>query len=466
MKGINALVEVLTQAEIEAVHKSTLDILENTGVRIPNEECLKACKKLGAHVDWEDSAVKIPAPLLEEVLASVRNSQWDKKAGQVKKLKGTISTQVFYIDYKTGTKRYGLMDDVMKGIALLQRLDNFPVANAIVIPSDIPYNMTDVASHRMIYSYSEKRGGTYILSAASAKYIIEMAKVRGERLVYLLETVSPLQFRKESLDIAMVFAKSGQALGMGPMVMSGATGPVTTAGTITLQNAEVVASLFLIYALIHDSAAYISGTHSMDLKTMLCSFGSPNQALFGMCIAQMSRHYGLESITNAGLTDALAPDFQCGYEKALNAIFSCLAGTAGIGCQGIVGADQGFSLEQLVMDNEWLDAYNYVLGGVEVSEETIAAGIINQVGIGGNFLAQEHTAEHMRGNYWKPRLFNRENWDNWKSAGSISILDKAHEFVEEATQDYRNALPVITGSEFDRLLYIEKNAEKELAKGR
>ena len=78
-------------------------------------------------------------------------------------------------------------------------------------------------------------------------------------------------------------------------------------------------------------------------------------------MAQLGRFYGIKRVANVGLTDALMPDFQCGMEKAATAIFSALAGIQKIGCQGLVGADQGFSFEQLVIDNEWMGFCNYIL---------------------------------------------------------------------------------------------------------
>lgn len=467
MKKIKAKIEVLSQNEMEAIHKSTLKILENVGIKVPNEECLDICERIGANVDRASSVVRIPAALMEDILARVKAAGLGKKEGdRVEKLEGHISTQVFLVDYKTQVRRYGLLDDVMKGIALVQHLDNIPNANAVVIPSDVPYNMTDIASFQKIYSYSKKPGGTYILSPTSAKYIIRMAKAMGRRVSYLLETVSPLQFRKESLAMALVFAKEGQPMSMAPMVMSGATGPVTLAGTVTLHNAESLGSLFMIYALTNEFASYCASSHTLDFKTMLCSFGSPNQALLGMCVAQFGKLYGLETISNSGLTDALLPDFQGGFEKASTAIFSCLAGTKGIGCQGIVGADQGISLEQLVIDNEWLDAYNYIVGGMAVNEEMIAADLIGSVGIGGNFIAEEHTAMYMRDNYWASKIFDRNNWDMWKSTGSKDLLDRAHEYVESVTSSYKQMEPVIDRLKFDEINYIAKCAEEELAKER
>jgi len=465
MKNIKATVEVLSQDEIEMIHKGTLRVLENVGMKVPNDECLDLCEKLGAKVDRSSYVVKIPAAVMENVLAMVKAAKLkDYEDNKITKLSAGISTQVFLVDYKTKSRRYGKLDDVMKGIALVDTLKNFPVNNPVVQPSDIPHNTVDIVTLGKICQYAKKPGDVFVSSTTSAKYIIEIGKVMGRKAWYFLESISPLQYMKKSLDMAMMFVKQGMNIAIGPMVMAGATGPVTLAGMVTLQNAEVLGSLFIVYAMKNQFTGYGAPGHSIDLKTMLCSFGSPNQALIGICVSQMGKYYGLGSGSNSGLTDALMPDFQGGFEKASNAIFSLLAGSTGIGCQGIVGADQGISYEQLVIDNEWIDAYNYVLDGIEVNEETIAAEVIESVGIAGNFIAEEHTAIYMRDNYWKSELFNRDNWDNWTASGSKDIYDRAHDYVETVTKDYKTMNPVVEKTKFDEIDYIVKSAVEELGK--
>lgn len=116
-----------------------------------------------------------------------------------------------------------------------------------------------------------------------------MAEVMGRQAWFLLDPVSPLQFGKESLEMALIFARAGEALYIGSM--AGATGPATPAGTLALQKAELLASLFLIFALTRGYRydIYNSGPHSIDPRAMVCSFGSRNQALFGIRMAQLGR---------------------------------------------------------------------------------------------------------------------------------------------------------------------------------
>lgn len=467
MQHINSTIEVLSKEEIQLIHDSSAKVLETIGINVPNAEVLKRCEALGAVIDLENEVMRIPQTALENVLEKIKekNSENFKKEEKRQDISAHISTQVFYTDYKTKTSRYGLRNDNLKGFALLEHLKNFPTADPVVVPSDVPDQISDLIGYQDIYKYSTKPGATYILTPMSAKYILQMNKLMNKPTGYLLETISPLSYKKDTLEMALMFADNGGGIGVGPMAMSGATAPVTIAGTLTLENAEILASMFIIYALCGKLSGYSAPVHSMDMKTMLCSFGSANQALFAVAVSQMARFYGLTSMSNAGLTDALMPDFQGGIEKGITACFNFLSGGRSMGAMGIVGADQGISLEQLVLDNEWIEYYNYIVRGFEVSEDTIGLDAIAEAGIKGNYLDLDHTFEYWRESYLQSDIFLRDNFANWTSHSQPELLERAHAFIEKATAGYEYRDPVISPALCAELDYIVKQATEEIMKG-
>ena len=462
MKKIKSSIEVLSQEEILLIHNAALKTLANVGMNIPNDEVLDMCADAGCKIDYEKQVAKFPVAVMEQFIDKMRAESVYRPSENAQKLGGWVSTQVSLVDYGTKQRRYGLRDDNLKNIKLIEHLKNIPCANAAVVPSDVPYDIADVVTIADIQKYSTKAGGTYILTPTGAKYVAEINKLLGIQDGYLFETISPLSFKKDTVEMALQFAKNGGYLGIGPMAMSSATAPVTISGTLVIETAEVLGSCFLVYLMTGNYAGFSASCHSVDPKTMLCSFGSPNQALFGIAASQLGKFYGLNGGTNTGLTDALVPDFQGGLEKGLTAAFNSLGGMSSIGCQGIVGADQGFSFEQLVIDNEWIDYYNYIVSGFDVTEEFIGYDMIESVGIAGNFLGEEHTVEHMRDSYWVSEIFNRDDWSNWVSKGSKDIYDRAHEFVLEKTAGYREMQPVLSPSLCDELDRIVKEAYAEI----
>ncbi len=446
MKKIKTSIEVMTEAEVQLIHESALKILAEVGINVPCEEMLNMVAEAGAVVDLEKENMKIPVAVMEKFLDKMRAESTFKIEETPTKLSGWISTQVSLVDYHTKERRYGRRDDILKGIKLVEHLKNIPAANAVVVPADVPYEVSDIVSFADIYKYSTKPGGTYILTPFSTKYVIELDKLFGRQPGYLFENISPLSYKKDTCEMAITFAKNGGGLGIAPMAMSSATAPVTVSGTLVIQTAEILSSIFIVHRLTGGYPGFAASCHSVDPKTMLCSFGSPNQALFGIAAAQMAKFYGIQGGTNTALTDSLYPDFQGGFEKGITAAFNNLSGACSIGCQGIVGADQGFSYEQLVIDNEWIDYYNYITSGFEVSPQSIGLDTIFDVGIKGNFLGEEHTVEYMRDSYWVSDIFGREDWANWVANGKKTILERAHDFVEEVTTDYKDAKPVISDS--------------------
>lgn len=461
MKQIKTSIEVLSQDELLLIHNAALKTLSRVGMRVPNDEVLEMCAAQGCIVDGDKQVVKFPDDVMEQFIDGMRSGSKYKPEDHAQKLGGWISTQVSLVDYGTKTRRYGLRDDNFKNIKLVEALKNIPACNAAVVPSDVPYEIADVVTIADIQKYSTKPGGTYILTPTGAKYVSRINKLLGLRDSYLFETISPLSFKKDTVDMALAFAKNGGGLGIAPMAMSSATAPITISGTLAVEVAEVLGSCFLVHMMTGEYPSFAASCHSVDPRSMLCSFGSPNQALFGVAVSQLCRFYGLQGGTNTGLTDALVPDFQGGLEKGLTAAFNSMGGLNSIGCQGIVGADQGFSFEQLVIDNEWIDYYNYIVSGFEVTEELIGYELIEQVGIGGNFLGEEHTVEHMRDSYWMSDIFNRDDWSNWVAKGSRDIYDAAHEYVEKVTQGYREMEPVRSPEVCEELDHIVAEAYSE-----
>jgi trimethylamine--corrinoid protein Co-methyltransferase len=248
------------------------------------------------------------------------------------------------------------------------------------------------------------------------------------------------------------------------MAQSGLTAPVTPAGTIVIQNTENLATLVMLDLLGGlPLLCYGGSAHAPDMRNMVCSFGSPNNILMALGLLQMARRYRLAFSCNMGLTDAMLPDFQGGFEKGVEMALAMTGGgyLTSFGMQGIVGPDQGASFEQLVIDDEWLSYLNYVCNGMTVSRDTIGLKTILQVGIGGNFVSEPHTAEHLRTCYWRPGLFNRDAWEQWETKGKKDILSLAHERVEEILS--RNYPPQQLIAD-DKLSSLEKLADFSLRK--
>jgi trimethylamine--corrinoid protein Co-methyltransferase len=244
-----------------------------------------------------------------------------------------------------------------------------------------------------------------------------------------LDPISPLQLPDDDLEIALTFARAGQPVIVASMAMSTGTAPATLAGTLALVHAEVLAGITALQVLAPGTPVIYGGIpHVLDPRTSQCLFGSPEQSLMAAVMSQLARAFALPIYLNTGLTDALVLDAQAGFEKAASQCLGWLGGADLLGHAGICGADQAGSLEWLVADDAMAGYLRRVRRGFEVHPETLAAEVIRNVGPGGNFLAEPHTVQHFRREFWQPDpTWTRGTWEAWVQGGRATLADRARQ---------------------------------------
>jgi trimethylamine--corrinoid protein Co-methyltransferase len=101
------------------------------------------------------------------------------------------------------------------------------------------------------------------------------------------------------------------------------------------------------------------------------------------------------------------------------------------------------------------------LEGIEVNEDTIALETIENVGIRGTYLMEDHTIQHLRsGEHVELDVSNGANYDMWKSRGGKNICQKARDIAGDILSK-GNKCP-IDRKMSDELLKIIKEYETGL----
>lgn len=117
------------------------------------------------------------------------------------------------------------------------------------------------------------------------------------------------------------------------------------------------------------------------------------------------------------------------------------------------------SLEQLIIDNDIIDAINSTVKGISVTNETIALDTIIKVGAANNFLGDKTTRDNIN-LVSNPMLFDRDMYGDWERSGSKDIQRVAHEKVEDILKNYE-VMP-IDKDVIKEMQDIVKRADKEL----
>lgn len=128
---------------------------------------------------------------------------------------------------------------------------------------------------------------------------------------------------------------------------------------------------------------------------------------------------------------------------------------------GMVEMGMTMSYDQLVIDAEIVRMNRRVEQGIPVNPDTLAAELINRIGPGGNYLAEEHTVRYMRQEGSVSRLMDRRMMDSWKAEGSTDLAQRAHVKATDIYENYKiDPLPADIDGKIDSIIATaEANAE-------
>ena len=361
---------------------------------------------------------------------------------------GTGSDTPNIIDPYSGQRRPALLADVANFARVCDALPNIDFVMCSGIASDKSPDVAELHHFLAMASNTTKPIVYTALNLDAAHKTLEMASAVAGGLdafrqtpfaIMYIEPVSPLGFAPAVMQKLLFCAEQRIPCIFISGMLSGGTGPVTSAGSLALANAESLAGV-LIAQLKNHGTPVISGGGilGMDMQTAISSYSSPEFMLTTAAIAEIAQYYGLPSWGYAGCTDAKTFDEQAAADTANWVMMAALGGSNLVHDVGFVDSGMASSLEQLVFANEIIGKCATMLGGIRVDEETLAVDVVAQVGPGGQFLGHKHTAKHFRAN-WQPDLEDRLTFANWEKQGSLAMRDRVSIRVRHLLESHQPA---------------------------
>jgi len=278
-----------------------------------------------------------------------------------------------------------------------------------------------------------------------------------------VNTISPLCHGTDMTEGLVSYACAGLPVIISPEVMSGATGPVSLAGTLVVQNAEVLSGLVLAQ-LFNPGNPVVYGTVStiMDLASGNIAYGAIEQSMLNIASAQLAKFYNLPCRGTAGVTDSNIIDVQAGIESATSILCQASAGinfihAAAGGLEGTVTA----SYQKLIIDDEIIGRALRFIKGIEVSEKMLALEVIDEVGPQGHFLSHQHTFDFFRQEHFLPRLSQSKKYDIWAHEGKPTMLQRSSEIVKELLRTHQPA-PLDERLDSELVAFVKAVEKREL----
>ena len=458
----------LTDHEIEQIHQTTLDVLENIGMSNPLPQLKEVALEQGCNFT-DQGRLCFPRSLVEDVIARAgrdfvmygRDPKHDIEMTDKKVHLYGGGEAVTILDLGATTYRPSTINDVYDIARVVDYLENIHSYSRLVVATEF----TDLLNTDINTAYASVVGTTKhtALTFGNGKHVkptIEMLEViAGGEGKFLKRpfchgggctVVSPLRYGTDNCEVAVASIEFNAPVWVVIAPQSGATAPAALAGSLVQVLAETLASLLLI-DLIKPGHPVVFGPWPFvtDLRTGSFSGGSGEEALMSAASAQITNHYGLASSVGAGMTDSKLPDAQAGYEKGITIGMAALAGCNNVSeSSGMLASLMGCSYESLVIDNDMLGMIMRVVRGIEVNEETLSYRAIKDTVEGeGHFLRDPQTLALMKTEYLYPSLADRSTQEEWQNEGSPDIRQRAEKKAREILNSH---YPVYIDEKIDK----------------
>lgn len=439
---------VLAKEDLERIHEKSLCILEKVGVVFHSSDAIDVFKTSGAKT--EGKRVYLTSSLIEkaleccrpEISVTARNSNNILHIGTGAKYCLPMTGSVYVDDIENG-RRKSLASDYINFVKLAQTSSMFQfVGGPMVVPGDIPEAARNAFMTIGTLCFSDKAVHGLAGSGRAARESIKLTKMLlgpGTDVVILgiANVTTPLVYDTDSIEAVLEYVKEGQAVVVSCCGMAGVTAPVTLAGTLAVNNAEVLAGI-VFTQLVRPGTPVLYGNISVagDMKTMGPAAGAPESALLTSAGSQMAKYYRLPCRAGGTLTDAIGCGFQAGYESAVS-LLSAFLSDADLIAQS-AGMTESFmtaSYDKFILDEEIYQMVKRYVQGIEVNENTLAFETIKGNCPGGNFLDSDHTYSNFKNELTFPLTSNRLSYDNWSRQRKTPV-DAAHGIWQNRLQNF------------------------------
>jgi len=464
----------LSQSEIEAIHQATLRILDEVGVTLKHQQTQELLAAAGARPDGE--RVKFPPALVEKTLQGCPSTLSVRgRGGKVKALGGgslnfhNLGGARDIYNAADGSKRYATIEDVQDATRLLDALEHCNTITPFFTPRDVPGELMSLMMYRHALPYTTKPvQGPGVQYPGEVKFAIRMAEVLGpapEVLTLAVSPVSPLNIPAYEAEAIVEIAKAGVPFGPLPCPTAGATAPLSMAGALAQQNAEVLAPI-LLAQIVHPGlpVIYCGRLSMMEPRTGISVWGGVELALVSAATVQLGHYYRLPVNVYGFSTNGHTLDIQDGFERGINAAIPALAGADELSGIGEMEAGVTGSFAQMAADNEFAASIHRLRASFEVSEETLAVEVISKVMDGShNFLGQKHTMKYLKsGEIYMSKLASRDTWEQWEEGGRQGLAERAQAQAEQILASHE--VEPLENAQVKELDAIMAAAEKELVK--
>ena len=467
----------LTKENLEDIHSNTLQLLQDTGVSVLNDEAKEILDSAGCTISGD--IVKIPESLVKDSLRTTpstfnlfsREGKESITIGQENVLINPGSSAVYFKDRESREIRKGNSRDLVELVHVVEQLEYINAQSTALYPSDIPEEIAGQYRLYVILKYSSKPIVTGAFSKEDFHIMREMLEVvaggsdelaKKPQAMFDCCPVSPLIWSDTTCQNLIDCAKAGIPAQIVPAPLMGATSPITIAGTILQSNVEILSGI-VISQLVNSGSPLVYGgaIGALDMRYGTPRFNSVESVMAASMSNEIGNYYGLPTHAYLGTSESKTEDSQSGYETGLGIIMGILSGINVISGPGMLAQLNCQSLQKLVIDNEYCGSALKLKQESEILALDDIRELIRSVGSGGEFLKNRHTLKNYRTEHLFPSdIICRLNVNTWRDEGEKTTYGRATTIVDNLLREEPGTvIPHATIAELDTILNSGKKEQ-------
>ncbi|MDJ0782746.1 MAG: trimethylamine methyltransferase family protein [Desulfosarcinaceae bacterium] len=413
MEMVQPTLTVLRPEQMDQVHRFSLAILEDTGLRVDDPDARRRFAGAGCRVADGERRVYIPAEVVNWALAQAPGSVsiHDRQGAPRFHLGDTRSnitrfgvgvTNLYYQEPADDQVRPFTLADVAAASRLADHLPAFDLLSTPGIAQDLPTETADLWATLTMTANTVKPLVLLISDERMFTAALDLLEfLHGELsrkpwVIPYVNPISPLVLGRETTRKTVMAVERGLPLIYNNYGMSGATTPISPGGTLALLNAELLAGV-VFSQLVKAGAPIIAGSlpAGFDMQAMTSVY-TPHSMLLNLACAEMMAHYGLPHSGTSGCVNGWGADLQLAGTLWMNHLTACMGK---VGMAPFVGGtfdSLAFAPTVVVYADQVIRQARQFSGGFSLAATDVATEQIDTIGPAGNFLMAPLTLERFR----------------------------------------------------------------------
>jgi trimethylamine---corrinoid protein Co-methyltransferase len=449
-------VDLVSRDELEAIHDTSLTVLEEIGMDFLDAEARALIKGAGGDVTEGSARVRFDRSLILEKIKTApasfqlhaRNPAHNLTFGGDHVIFAQVASAPNCSDLTNG-RRPGNHTDFRNLVRLAQSFNIIHMTGGYPVePVDLHASIRHLECLRDLATLTDKAFHAYSLGRDRNRDAIEIARIargitndqldREPSLISVINSSSPLRLDAPMLTGIMEMSARGQVIIMTPFTLAGAMAPVTIAGALAQQNAEALAGIAFTQ-LVKPGAPVVYGgfTSNVDMKSGAPAFGTPEYMKAAAIGGQLARRYNLP-YRSSNACAANAVDAQSAWESVFS-LWGAVMGGANFILHAAGWMEGGLtaSFEKTIVDVDLLQMVAEFLDPLAVDAGTLALDAMRDVGPGGHYFGTAHTQDRYQTAFYAPLLSDWRNFESWRDAGSPTAQEKAHVLWQDTLARFR-----------------------------